>query len=195
MTPPSPTKTLYCPHLDSFLMTNSHSCNHRMGMDQSAAGLLVCFICLGWVITWWINVTVIMRWDTCLLSVVVSKSWADWKCWQLSDSQPFLVYTSELLAPGGVWGRMTSHSCSAFINTSPDQYVIMMPLSDNMSLCTRCYWSGSVCVTVIMDTSGAVTETVARPSGSILPPCPGAAARVRTTSTAPGKTTIHQLCK
>lgn len=43
------------------------------------------------------------------------------------------------------------------------------------------------CLTVIMDMSGGATETADRPSGSILPPCPVAAARVRTTSTAQGK--------
>lgn len=43
------------------------------------------------------------------------------------------------------------------------------------------------CVTVTTDTSGGMTGTAGRPSGSTLPPCPEAAARVRTTSTVRGK--------
>lgn len=43
------------------------------------------------------------------------------------------------------------------------------------------------CPTVIMDMSGVVTETAGLPSGSIPPLSPEAAARVKTTSTAPGE--------
>lgn len=42
------------------------------------------------------------------------------------------------------------------------------------------------CSTAIMDMSDAGTGTAGPPSGSIPPPSPEAAARVKTTSTAPG---------
>lgn len=53
--------------------------------------------------------------------------------------------------------------------------------------CGYCFCS----LTVTMDTSGVGTGTAGLPSGSIPPLCPEAAAKAKTTSTAPGEDLLN----